>query len=102
MHQLVIISAIDGQLFTPESISNDYTVSGYITEPVYVHGRLHEVAHAAISTVDDGREDLNSLASLPRGITLTKAIGADNNGDILTDGTEANGVQHVYLLEPNG
>jgi hypothetical protein len=36
------------------------------------------------------------------GITLTEATSLNDSGQILAEGVDANGRQHVYLLEPNG
>jgi hypothetical protein len=55
---------------------------------------------AAIMNASGGSEDLAQLVDLPHGATLTDAASVNSSGDIVADGTAANGASEVYLLEP--
>ncbi len=54
--------------------------------------------HAFISTNND-MFDLNSLIFSPN-ITLTAATGINDNGQIVANGTNAQGITHAFLLTP--
>jgi uncharacterized membrane protein len=98
---LTLIPNAAGEVFTANAISDNGTIVGQVQSAVRVRNHVRTALHAASFTSTGTVTDLDAQSAPPTGVTLTEATGVNTSGDILANGTDASGVQHVYLLEPN-
>jgi hypothetical protein len=72
------------------------------TEQIGERVRKHteQINQAVIFNSADGIKSLGSMVPAIKEVTFTSAVGVDSSGDILAEGTDSTGAQHVYALEP--